>query len=101
LFEFPQGTGIYYAYDVKITPPWSRPYSKKDTELYLEVMDKWKAESPEVVNKYAWSFNGNNMMWSTQNIARFSNRVIQIPGETKEKSIFLPKRQPELYGTLF
>jgi hypothetical protein len=74
---------------VKIQPPWSRPYSKKDTEMYLEVINRWKEQCPEIVNKHAWAFNGNNMMWSTQNVPRFPNRVITLPGETKEPISFL------------
>ena len=35
-------------YDIKIEPPWSRPYRKRDTEIYLEVFKKWKEICPQV-----------------------------------------------------
>jgi hypothetical protein len=74
-------------YNIEIEPPWKgkRPYRKRDTELYFEVFTKWKTIVPVVKkNPYAWAFNGNNIMYSTQDIARIQDvEGIIIKGESK------------------
>ena len=73
-------------YNVIIKPPWDRPYRKRDTEMYFDVFAKWKTICPEVrKNPNAWVFNGNNIIYSTLDIARIQDiEDIGIPGENKE-----------------
>jgi len=77
-----------YVYSITVVPPWKRPYSKKDTELYREVFQKWLRQCPEVCkfSRYCFAFNGNNMFYSTERIEKISDVVdIVMPGDAKEQ----------------
>ena len=68
---------------------FSRPYRKRDTELYFKVFGKWKQLCPAVkANTNAWVFNGNNVIYSTQSIARIQDiEGIVVTEEDKVKSV--------------
>jgi hypothetical protein len=68
-----------------------RPYRKRDTELYFKVFAKWKQICPAVrANTNAWVFNGNNVIYSTQSIARIQDiEGIVIPVDEHVGSLFL------------
>jgi len=64
-----------YQYTITIVPPWKRPYSRKDSELYREVFSEWCRICPNVKkfrtdlqknNNYSFAFNGNNIFYSTK-----------------------------------
>ena len=75
-----------FVYNIKIIPPWSRPYRGSDRQLYLTVFLEWKRLCPAVNNQHAWVYNGGDIVYSTQEISSIPDvEGIIIHGETKER----------------
>jgi len=63
-FKFLNSPKQIHQYSIQIQPPWKRPYSKKDQDLYRKVFLQWIKLLSYTKKKFA--FNGNNVFYSTE-----------------------------------